>query len=464
MHPVEMLGDRLGLVALQRADEVPFKIAPGDRGDLVDTFLHVVFTEGTLSCIGGIDHAGKRPGLAHCQQADRFRRTADSRCCFGNAGLDGLQVVGDCAHNPLGINNNSKYTRAPRTIRMDITELLAFSVKNKASDLHLSSGLPPMIRVHGDVRRINLPAMEHKDVHGMVYDIMNDGQRKVYEETLECDFSFEIPNLARFRVNAFNQHRGAGAVFRTIPSKVLTLEELNAPKIFREICEYPRGIVLVTGPTGSGKSTTLAGMVNHINENDYGHILTVEDPIEFVHEAKKCLINQREVGPHTLSFANALRSALREDPDVILVGEMRDLETIRLALTAAETGHLVFGTLHTSSAAKTVDRVVDVFPAAEKEMVRAMLSESLRAVISQTLLKTKDGTGRVAAHEIMIGTPAIRNLIRENKIAQMYSAIQTGQNFGMQTLDQNLIDLVRRNVVSSAEARFRAANKDSFPA
>jgi twitching motility protein PilT len=345
---------------------------------------------------------------------------------------------------------------------VDISDLLAFSVKNKASDLHLSAGLPPMIRVHGDVRKINLPAMDHAEVHSMLYDIMNDSQRKVYEEKLECDFSFEIPDLARFRVNAFNHQRGAGAVFRTIPSKVLTLEELNAPRVFKDLADTPRGIVLVTGPTGSGKSTTLAAMIDYINESQMSHILTVEDPIEFVHTSKKSLINQREVGPHTMSFENALRSALREDPDVILVGEMRDLETIRLALTAAETGHLVFGTLHTSSAAKTIDRVVDVFPAAEKEMVRSMLSESLRAVISQTLCKTKDEQGRVAAHEIMIGTPAIRNLIRENKIAQMYSAIQTGQSVGMQTLDQNLQDLVRRNVISADEARTKAANRDGI--
>jgi twitching motility protein PilT len=346
---------------------------------------------------------------------------------------------------------------------MDISELLAFSVKNKASDLHLSAGLPPMIRVHGDVRRINLPALEHKDVHSMIYDIMNDGQRKAYEENLECDFSFAIPGLARFRVNAFNQDRGAAAVLRTIPSKILTLEDLNAPKIFTELSLRPRGLVLVTGPTGSGKSTTLAGMVNHVNENEYAHILTIEDPIEFVHDSKKCLINQREVGPHTHSFSAALRSALREDPDVILVGELRDLETIRLALSAAETGHLVFGTLHTSSAAKTIDRIVDVFPGDEKEMVRAMLSESLQAVISQTLLKTKDGSSRVAAHEIMIGTPAIRNLIREAKIAQMYSAIQTGSNMGMQTLDSNLTELVKRNIISPAAARSAAKTPENFP-
>ncbi|MCP5143260.1 MAG: type IV pilus twitching motility protein PilT [Gammaproteobacteria bacterium] len=344
---------------------------------------------------------------------------------------------------------------------MDIGELLAFGVKNRASDLHLSAGLPPMIRVDGDVRRINVPAMEHKEVHDLVYDIMNDKQRKDYEEFLECDFSFEIPGLARFRVNAFNQHRGSGAVFRTIPSEILSLEDLKAPKIFKEISDYPRGVVLVTGPTGSGKSTTLAAMINHKNESEYGHILTIEDPIEFVHQSKKCLINQREVHRDTLGFSEALRSALREDPDTILVGEMRDLETIRLALTAAETGHLVFGTLHTSSAAKTIDRVVDVFPAEEKDMVRAMLSESLRAVISQTLLK-KNGGGRVAAHEIMIGTPAIRNLIRENKIAQMYSAIQTGAQHGMMTLDQCLQGLVQAGSVTRQEARIKAMNKDAF--
>ncbi len=344
---------------------------------------------------------------------------------------------------------------------MDITELLAFGVKNGASDLHLSAGLPPMIRVDGDVRRINIPAMEHKTVHSLVYDIMNDKQRKDFEEFLETDFSFEIQGLARFRVNAFNHNRGAAAVFRTIPSKIMTLEDLNCPAVFKDVSDNARGIVLVTGPTGSGKSTTLAGMVDYKNENDYGHILTIEDPIEFVHESKKCLVNQREVHRDTLGFSEALRSALREDPDIILVGELRDLETIRLALTAAETGHLVFGTLHTSSAAKTIDRIIDVFPAAEKGMVRSMLSESLRAVIAQTLLK-KIGGGRVAAHEIMIGTSAIRNLIREDKVAQMYSAIQTGQQYGMQTLDQNLQDLVQRGVVSKQEARVKAANKDTF--
>ncbi|KHK50647.1 type IV pilus twitching motility protein PilT [Ralstonia insidiosa] len=345
---------------------------------------------------------------------------------------------------------------------MDIAQLLAFSAKNKASDLHLSAGLPPMIRIHGDMRRINVPPLTHQDVHSMVYDIMSDGQRKVYEENLEVDFSFEIPGLSRFRVNAFNQNRGASAVFRTIPSKVLTLDDLKAPAVFADLAMKPRGLVLVTGPTGSGKSTTLAAMVNHRNENDMGHILTVEDPIEFVHESKKSLINQRELGPHTHSFANALKSALREDPDVVLVGELRDLETIRLALTAAETGHLVFGTLHTSSAAKTIDRVVDVFPSDEKEMVRTMLSESLEAVISQTLLKTRDGSGRIAAHEIMIATPAIRHLIRENKISQMYSMMQTSSGMGMQTLDQCLSELIKRSAINYADARAIAKNPDAF--
>ena len=346
---------------------------------------------------------------------------------------------------------------------MDIAELLAFSNKQNASDLHISAGLPPLIRVDGEIKRINVEPLQDRTVHDMIYDIMNDKQQKDFEEFFETDFSFELPGIARYRVNAFNQNRGPAAAFRTIPSKVLTLEQLNAPEIFKKIASQPRGIVLVTGPTGSGKSTTLAAMVNHVNENRNEHILTIEDPIEFVHQSKSCLINQRELGSHTLGFAEALRSALREDPDVILVGEMRDLETIRLALTAAETGHLVFATLHTSSAAKTIDRIVDVFPAAEKEMVRAMLSESLRAVIAQTLLK-KIGGGRVAAHEIMIATPAIRNLIRENKIAQMYSSIQTGQAHGMQTLDQCLLNLVRNRIVHVDEARIRAQDKTNFQA
>ena len=344
---------------------------------------------------------------------------------------------------------------------MDIAELLAFSVKNGASDLHLSAGLPPMIRVDGDMRKVNVPALDHKTVHGLVYDIMNDKQRKDYEEYLETDFSFEIPNLARFRVNAFNHNRGSGAVFRTIPSDILALEDLGTPPIFKDIAETPRGLVLVTGPTGSGKSTTLAAMIDYINNRSYEHILTIEDPIEFVHESKKCLVNQREVHRDTLGFNEALRSALREDPDIILVGEMRDLETIRLALTAAETGHLVFGTLHTTSASKTIDRIIDVFPAAEKTMVRSMLSESLRAVIAQTLLK-KIGGGRIAAWEIMIGTPAIRNLIREDKVAQMYSSIQTGQSAGMITLDQYLQDIVQRGLVSKQDARSKAVQKDNF--
>jgi len=344
---------------------------------------------------------------------------------------------------------------------MDITELLAFSQKNKASDLHLSSGMPPMIRVDGEVKRINLPELDAETVQKMIFDIMNDKQRKLYEEMLEADFSFEIPNVARFRVNAFNQDRGPAAVFRTIPSVVLSLEDLDAPEVFKEICMKPRGMVLVTGPTGSGKSTTLAAMVDYINDKERAHILTVEDPIEFVHQSKKSLINQRELHEHTLSFENALRSALREDPDVILVGELRDLETIRLAMTAAETGHLVLGTLHTTSAAKTIDRIVDVFPGEEKSMVRSMLSESIQAVIAQTLIK-KVGGGRVAAHEIMMGTSAIRNLIREDKIAQMYSMIQTGQAVGMQTLDQCLEGLVRDRLITMGDARIRAVDKSKF--
>lgn len=344
---------------------------------------------------------------------------------------------------------------------LSIEDLLRFTVKHKASDLHISAGMPAMIRVDGEMTRINMPTMTHQTVHQLIYDIMNDKQRADFEEFFETDFSFEIPNLARFRVNAFNQNRGAGAVFRTIPSKVLTMEDLGMGDVFKRVSDFKRGVVLVTGPTGSGKSTTLAAMIDYINESRKEHILTIEDPIEFVHESKKSLINQREVHRDTLGFEPALRSALREDPDVILVGELRDLETIRLALTAAETGHLVFGTLHTSSAAKTIDRVIDVFPAAEKDMIRAMLSESLQAVISQTLLRRQAG-GRIAAHEIMLGTPAIRNLIRENKIAQMYSAIQTGAGDGMITLDQTLKNLVAKGTISKDVARPYAKQPETF--
>ena len=456
VDPVKMLGHQPCFVALNRADAVPLDGQVTQLGDFLNRFLNVVFTKRGLS--GGKSRLDRvcAKGLGYGQQTHGVARAAC--CCAGlvDAQAHAAQAGLNRGHNCLSVTNN----RIGGFV--DITQLLAFSVKNKASDLHLSAGLPPMIRVHGDVRRLNVDALEHKQVHTMVYDIMNDAQRKHYEEFLEIDFSFEIDGLARFRVNAFNHNRGAGAVFRTIPSKILTLEQLNCPKIFSDLALKPRGMVLVTGPTGSGKSTTLAAMVNYLNETEFGHILTVEDPIEFVHESKKCLVNQREVGPHTQSFAAALRSALREDPDCILVGEMRDLETIRLAMTAAETGHLVFGTLHTSSAAKTIDRIIDVFPAEEKEMVRAMLSESLQAVISQTLCKTKDGQGRVAAHEIMLGTSAIRNLIREAKVAQMYSSIQTGNSVGMQTLDQNLTDLVRRNIISAAEARSKAKIPENF--
>ena len=344
---------------------------------------------------------------------------------------------------------------------LTIDQLLEFIVESGASDLHISTGLPPMVRLHGEMEVIEAPVLTADVVNGMVKHITTDEQYNQFEEDWDYDFSYQLGEKGRFRVNAFKQTRGPGMVFRTIPTEILSLEQLKAPGIFREICRQPRGIVLVTGPTGSGKSTTLAAMIHEINQTEKAHILTLEDPVEFVHKPNRSLINQREVSSHTKSFASALRAALREDPDIILVGEMRDPETIGLALTAAETGHLVFGTLHTSSAAKTIDRVVDVFPAAEKEMIRAMLSESLRAVISQQLLKKKDG-GRIAAHEIMITIPSIRNLIRENKVPQMYSVIQTSSNIGMQTLDACMKGLVEQNLISKEEALARAVNKAEF--
>jgi twitching motility protein PilT len=344
---------------------------------------------------------------------------------------------------------------------MDVTELLTFAHREGASDVHLSSGEPPMLRIHGDMKRIDHDPLTAEDVHLMVFDIMTDSVRKNFQEKGDVDFSFELGNIARFRVNAFRTRRGEGAVFRTIPTKVMTLEELGLPPVVKELADKEKGLVLVTGPTGSGKSTTLAAMIDYINEGYEGHILTIEDPIEFVHTSKKCLVNQREVGPHTISFDAALRGALREDPDVILVGEMRDLETISLALTAAETGHLVFGTLHTSSAPKTVDRIIDVFPAGQQGQIRTMFAESIQAVITQTLLRKATG-GRIAALEILIGTPAVRNLIRENKIHQIPSSMQTGQAVGMQTLDMALVDLVSRGLVTREEAQSRTLTPNLF--
>ncbi len=346
---------------------------------------------------------------------------------------------------------------------MDVMQLLEFAVKQGASDVHLSAGEPPMFRVHGNMKKLNVPPVTDEEAHKMIFDIMNDNQQRKFTEDLEADFSIELPGgESRFRVNAFNQRRGESAVFRQIPTKILTFEDLGLPKVLIEVSKASKGLVLVTGPTGSGKSTTLAAMVDLLNKEEFGHILTIEDPVEFVHRSQNCLINQREVGPDTHSFARALRGALRQDPDIILVGEMRDLETISLALTAAETGHLVFGTLHTSSAPKTIDRIIDVFPATEQGQVRAGLSESLRAVVSQTLLRRSDGKGRVAALEIMIGVPAVRNLIRESKIHQIPSIMQTGSQHGMQTMDQVLMELVMKKVVTMEEAMTKTANLDLF--
>ena len=482
LNPIEQGGDALGLVRLQWANEMPLQRQIGQLGCLGRRFVDVVLAEGADAESMQSADFGCTSGLAYRQQAHRFRRSSGGSTGGIDALPDSVEPVHqlsllvhlrgslcDCVgigyHPPdYGVLRQASGTRPGSIIWgfiMDITELLAFTVKNNASDLHLSAGLPPMIRVDGDIHRINVPAVEAKEMSDLIYSTMNDHQRRDFEADLEVDFSYNIPGLARFRVNAFHQDRGTGAVFRVIPNEIWTLEDLQCPPVFRDIIDVPRGLILVTGPTGSGKSTTLAAMVDHLNKNVAGHILTIEDPIEFVHNSKKCLINQREVKKDTHGFTEALRSALREDPDIILVGELRDTETVRLALTAAETGHVVFGTLHTSSAAKTIDRIIDVFPGDEKEMVRSMLSESLRAVIAQTLLK-KVGGGRVAAHEIMIATPAIRNLIREDKVAQMYSAIQTGQNVGMTTLDQSLSDLVRRGLVAKPEARRKAVDKQAF--
>lgn len=344
---------------------------------------------------------------------------------------------------------------------MDVTALLTFASQAGASDVHLSSGEPPMIRLHSEMKRLDHPALSREKVHDMIYDIMNDGQRKSFEERLELDFSFDMGAIGRFRVNVFMQQRGEGVVFRTIPSKILSIEQLGLPPILKRMTDKEKGLILVTGPTGSGKSTTLAAMVDYLNDTFEGHIITIEDPIEFTHRSKKCLVNQRELGSHTYSFANALRAVLREDPDIILVGEMRDLETIQLAITAAETGHLVFGTLHSPSAPGTVDRVIDVFPAEQQEQIRAQFADSIEAVVTQTLCKKKGG-GRVAALEILVATTAVRNLIREGKNHQIPSAMQVGQKDGMQTMDMSLVDLVNKGLITREEAQAKSMTPNLF--
>ncbi len=335
---------------------------------------------------------------------------------------------------------------------MDLTQLLAFTMQNDASDLHLSAGSPPIIRVSGLLKRVKADALSSDDIRTMLYSIMKDDQRAEYERDMELDFAISLGEKARFRVNAFTTRLGTSAVFRTIPTEIPTMQQLDLPPIMRRFAELEKGIILVTGPTGSGKSTTLASMINHINLNSQKHILTIEDPVEFFHKSNKSLVNHREVGTDTQSFKRALKSALREDPDVILVGEMRDYETISLALTAAETGHLVFGTLHSNSASKTIDRIIDSFPTGDKEMVRAMLSSSLQGVIAQTLLR-KEGGGRIGAFEILVGTNAVRNLIRENQIPQMFSMMQTGSRYGMITMQDAIQDLLEAGIISKETAR-----------
>lgn len=348
---------------------------------------------------------------------------------------------------------------------MDITELLKFTLDNNGSDLHLSGANPPIVRISGHLNRVKTDNLTSENIRAMLYAVMTEDQRATFERDLEIDFAISFGENARFRVNAFTNRVGTAAVFRVIPTKIPTMEQLGLPPVMRRLAELKKGLVLVTGPTGSGKSTTLASMINHINETKAEHILTVEDPVEFFHPSKRSLVNHREVGNDTRSFARALKSALREDPDVILVGEMRDHETISLALTAAETGHLVFGTLHSNSAAKTIDRIIDVFPASEKEMVRSMLSGSLQGVITQQLLRTVEG-GRAAAHEIMIGTSAVRNLIRENQLAQIYSMIQTGSRYGMQTMQDSVSDLLAAGKITPETARdaMRDSTEDAEPA